>query len=1059
MATLWFCILLLSASSLFLLSKYWDRIFRGVSFDPRLFSLQAKFLLPWYLAALAEWLQGPLLYRIGHRHLNNEHEVHLLLVAGYFSGLLCCFVIGSLADRYGRKRACQSYCLLYGSACILNHFRSFRLLLVSRVLSGAGTCVLYCCFDAWYVKRHRQLGLPEQSIQHTLKWMWFGTFFAAVSAGWLCELVLSIAIPYRVVFYNLGFCVGGETAVFGFAAVVLFVVFGWIGYLWDKDEPMRARKSLPLGSAFHDETSVLAKTEQGLRSIGSSPRLLALGAAVAGVEGALFVFLPSWDPSLTFYSTLAHAHGHHGGPSVSAGGLHPIPGDSLHRGAIFASLMLAAMAGALMFSVRFGGKQSLAARGVNVGERVATTGWTGERIATLGAGALVGAGPGGNYRGSFRGSRGTGDSSSAAFHQQESAVEDHLRPGSTPSAATTQQLGALRRGSGMYYYNAFRQNENDIQGPFSFEQHAEASPNTTVLASETDMLMSSHGTSSYNHQDGATGGRNAAGGSPQEDSVNFIHEEEVISPGGGTLGGHRSSSAASPTDFTGEEHGHSISRVGAFDNSYHQEERKTEIIYTGKMFRVATGALTPSPAASDESGPETQDTEAKWLQQLFKEGSIALLIAALSLALAGVLLHPAVTAYIAGSSSITSRTTTSVGQGVAPPAPSTSPPTTNPGTTSGQPRPLVPPAPPINVPAPPPPLVAPSLLVTGGPLDDGSSTDAWFSSSTSLVSADSSLLGEDSVDAHSLLAILDSSKSIFASPGACCLAPMLFMCFAAYEFALGFFLPLGASAKAVMLPEDLRATVCTLYRIPMNLIALCLLLLPLPQTSLAFRFFLCSICTIIGCAAFACLLSWPNKNDIIVRGRSTLKGSSSFSSSSTEEHTTWRFVPASIAGVLTKLPNSLYNCLQHAPFIHQWGTDGARGMDAQLSSSGYRYGDLDSAAPLVLVEHNDSCSLNRIFDADTPRTGPGGGGGEIKGAPGRPSLNVGKNNMNISGNDKASSSANSRGLHFVGEPPRATTTTTSSPNERGEGPSDFAGLRLGDPEDEDDDLVIATYQE
>jgi len=66
------------------------------------------------------------------------------------SGLFGTFV-GSSADRFGRKRLCLVYGLLYSISCVTKHFPFFAVLLIGRLLGGISTSILFSSFEVNYL--------------------------------------------------------------------------------------------------------------------------------------------------------------------------------------------------------------------------------------------------------------------------------------------------------------------------------------------------------------------------------------------------------------------------------------------------------------------------------------------------------------------------------------------------------------------------------------------------------------------------------------------------------------------------------------------------------------------------------------------------------------------------------------------------------------------------------------------------------------------------------------------------------------------------------------------
>ena len=56
--------------------------------------------------------------------------------------------------RFGRKKLCLSFTLVYTLSCLMKLSRNYAVLLVARLFSGFATSLLFSAFEAWYVHEH-----------------------------------------------------------------------------------------------------------------------------------------------------------------------------------------------------------------------------------------------------------------------------------------------------------------------------------------------------------------------------------------------------------------------------------------------------------------------------------------------------------------------------------------------------------------------------------------------------------------------------------------------------------------------------------------------------------------------------------------------------------------------------------------------------------------------------------------------------------------------------------------------------------------------------------------
>ena len=124
---------------------------KGLQSSAAFKSFQLIFLLAYYSAMTADWLQGPYVYALYDSYGFSSHDIATLFVAGFGSSMIFGTFAGALADRLGRKRACQLYCVLYALACVTKHVKSYWVLMLGRVLGGISTSLLFSSFEAWLI--------------------------------------------------------------------------------------------------------------------------------------------------------------------------------------------------------------------------------------------------------------------------------------------------------------------------------------------------------------------------------------------------------------------------------------------------------------------------------------------------------------------------------------------------------------------------------------------------------------------------------------------------------------------------------------------------------------------------------------------------------------------------------------------------------------------------------------------------------------------------------------------------------------------------------------------
>ncbi|VDP07578.1 unnamed protein product [Heligmosomoides polygyrus] len=110
-----------------------------------------------FFPSAGDWLQGPHVYALYQSYGMTKHQIELLFIAGFGSSLLFGTVIGSFADKFGRRNNCLIYGVLYGCSCVTKHFASIEVLMVGRFLGGIATSILYSAFESWMVYEHNKV--------------------------------------------------------------------------------------------------------------------------------------------------------------------------------------------------------------------------------------------------------------------------------------------------------------------------------------------------------------------------------------------------------------------------------------------------------------------------------------------------------------------------------------------------------------------------------------------------------------------------------------------------------------------------------------------------------------------------------------------------------------------------------------------------------------------------------------------------------------------------------------------------------------------------------------
>lgn len=202
-------------------------------------------------------------------------DIGKLFIAGFGASLLFGTVVGSLADKYGRKKAALLYCATYICSCITKHSPSYPVLMLGRFFGGIATSLLFSAFEAWVVAEHGKRNFPAEWLGGTFsKAVFFGNGLVAILSGLVANTLVYTAQQ-------------GPVAPFDAAIVVLAIGAAIIYYKWAEN--------------FGDvsEQNIAEQYKVAIGAIRSDRRVLLLGAIQSCFEGAMYTFVFLWTPALS----------------------------------------------------------------------------------------------------------------------------------------------------------------------------------------------------------------------------------------------------------------------------------------------------------------------------------------------------------------------------------------------------------------------------------------------------------------------------------------------------------------------------------------------------------------------------------------------------------------------------------------------------------------------------------------------------------------------------------------------------------------------------------------
>lgn len=269
--------------------------------DSDFLKFRNNYVLVYALMMAGDWLQGPFVYALYQYYGFDRAAIGQLFIAGFGSSMVIGTLVGSLADRNGRKKAALTYVATYTFGCFTKHFNDFKILLLGRIFCGVATSLLYSAFESWLVAEHFKRGYDGNWLGGTFsKAVFVGNGLTAIVAGLLGHALVEM----------LGL---GPVAPFDAAALVLLIGGAYIAFSWTENYGESSEKD-----SFH-----LSLVNAG-RTIWEDPRVGLLGAMQSLFEGSMYTFVFLWTPALS--------------PD----------GEHIPHGMIFACFMVASMAGSAL---------------------------------------------------------------------------------------------------------------------------------------------------------------------------------------------------------------------------------------------------------------------------------------------------------------------------------------------------------------------------------------------------------------------------------------------------------------------------------------------------------------------------------------------------------------------------------------------------------------------------------------------------------------------------------------------------------------------------------------
>eukprot|EP00727_Mastigamoeba_balamuthi_P007692 m51a1_g3543 putative protein (454) ;mRNA; f:986797-988607 len=241
---------------------------------PAFTRFQRNYLLVYLIATGADWIQGPYVYMLYEYYGYKREEIARFFIVGFGSSMLFGTFVGSVADKYGRKRLAMAYGVLYAAGCLCKTVNNTPVLVLARVFTGIATSLLFSVFESWMVHEHHRNGFPDSNLSQTFSYACFSNGVVAIAAGILASFLADE--------WGMGL---GFVSPFLAAAVALLTLSAIVHQTWVEN----------YGEASAAVSNVFTNALEDLRR---DRHVLLICVVQSLFEGAMYSFVFIWTPSL-----------------------------------------------------------------------------------------------------------------------------------------------------------------------------------------------------------------------------------------------------------------------------------------------------------------------------------------------------------------------------------------------------------------------------------------------------------------------------------------------------------------------------------------------------------------------------------------------------------------------------------------------------------------------------------------------------------------------------------------------------------------------------------------
>jgi len=249
------------------------------------------YLAVYFMAMFSDWLQGPYVYALYESYGISPSDNAMLFVAGFGSSMVFGTVVGSMADKTGRRKSALLYCLIYIVSCLTKHVSMYTVLMMGRVAGGIATSLLFSVFESWLVCEHHERGYTSDSLSETFSFAALWNSIAAISAGFVAQYAADFAPLSPPASSSSSIHIGGFCSPFDVSIICLMFCGMLIFLLWTENYGEKT------SSGNHADVSQSMK--EAVQLITGNPDILLCGLVSSLFEASMYVFVFQWTPAVS----------------------------------------------------------------------------------------------------------------------------------------------------------------------------------------------------------------------------------------------------------------------------------------------------------------------------------------------------------------------------------------------------------------------------------------------------------------------------------------------------------------------------------------------------------------------------------------------------------------------------------------------------------------------------------------------------------------------------------------------------------------------------------------